>query len=120
VMTCTTCVEFFQSDKISNPFIKRLLKRKSIGCFPRGRPRIESQQQHFEESVIERTWPIKHLLSNHESFVPTFFVTMSRAHQTRRSGRLLRLGFNAIAQFLSKSEVLVALSIFSSPYFFHQ
>ena len=34
---------------------------------------IESQQQHFEESVIicvERTWPIKHLLSNHESFVP--------------------------------------------------
>jgi hypothetical protein len=43
-----------------------------------------------------------------------------RAHQTRQSGRLLRLGFNEIAQFLSKSEVLVALSIFSSPYFFHQ
>jgi hypothetical protein len=43
-----------------------------------------------------------------------------RAHQTRRSGRLLRLGFNEIAQFLSKSEVLVALSIFSSPYFLHQ
>jgi hypothetical protein len=28
--------------------------------------------------------------------------------------------FNEIAQFLSKSEVLVALSVFSSPYFFHQ
>ena len=38
----------------------------------------------------------------------------------RRSGRLLRLGFNEVAQFLSKSEVLVALSVFSSPYFFHQ
>ena len=31
VMTCTTCVEFFQSDKISNPFIKRLLKLKGKG-----------------------------------------------------------------------------------------
>jgi hypothetical protein len=39
------------------------------------------------------------------------------SYQTRRSGRLLRLGFNEIAQFQSKSEVLVALSIFSSPYF---
>jgi hypothetical protein len=27
-----------------------------------------------------------------------------RAHQTRRSGRLLRLGFNEVAQFLSKSD----------------
>ena len=43
-----------------------------------------------------------------------------RAHQTRQSGRLLRLGFNEIAHFLSKREVLVALSVFSSPYFFHQ
>jgi hypothetical protein len=43
------------------------------------------------------------------------------AHQTRRSGRLIRLGFNEVAQFLSKSEVLVAVSVFSSsPYFFHQ
>ena len=42
------------------------------------------------------------------------------SYQTRRSGQLLRLGFNEIAQFQSKSEVLVALSIFSSPYFFHQ
>jgi hypothetical protein len=32
----------------------------------------------------------------------------------------LRLNFNEIAQFLSKVEVLVALSVFSSPYFFHQ
>jgi hypothetical protein len=31
-----------------------------------------------------------------------------------RSGRLFRLGFNEVAQFLSKSEVLVALSVFSS------
>ena len=38
--------------------------------FSQGRPMIESQQRHFEESVIERTWPIKHLLSNQESFVP--------------------------------------------------
>jgi hypothetical protein len=40
-----------------------------------------------------------------------------RAHQTRRSGRLLCLGFNEIAQFLSKSEVLVNLfkSVFCSP-----
>ena len=43
-----------------------------------------------------------------------------RAHQTRRSGWLFRLGFNEIAQFLSKSEVLVALSVFSSQYFSHQ
>jgi hypothetical protein len=42
----------------------------------------------------------------------------NRAHQTMRSGRLLRLGFNEVAQFLSKSEVLVALSVFSSPYIF--
>jgi hypothetical protein len=47
-------------------------------------------------------------------------LVRTRAHQTRRSGRLLRLGFNEVAQFLSKSEVLVALSVFSSPYFFHQ
>jgi hypothetical protein len=40
------------------------------------------------------------------------------AHQTRRSGRLFRLGFNEIVQFLSKSEVLVTLSVFSSKYFF--
>jgi hypothetical protein len=38
----------------------------------------------------------------------------------KKSLRLLRLGFNEIAQFLSKSEVLVTLSVFSSPYFFHQ
>ena len=43
---------------------------------------------------------------------------MARAHQTRRSGRLLRLGFNEIAQFRSKSEVLVALSsLFKSVFF---
>jgi hypothetical protein len=44
-------------------------------------------------------------------------VLYTRAHQTRQSGRLLRLGFNEVAQFLSKSEVLVALSVFSGPYF---
>jgi hypothetical protein len=40
-----------------------------------------------------------------------------RAHQTRWNGRLLCLGFNEITQFLSKSEVLVALfnSVFFSP-----
>jgi hypothetical protein len=37
-----------------------------------------------------------------------------------QSGRLLRLGFNEIVQLLSKSKVLVALSVFSSLYFFHQ
>jgi hypothetical protein len=43
----------------------------------------------------------------------------TRAHQTRRSGRLLRLGFNEVTQFLSKSEVLVALavSLFKSVFF---
>ena len=41
-----------------------------------------------------------------------------RAHQTRRSGQLLRLGFNEVAQFLSKSEVSVALvSLFKSVFF---
>jgi hypothetical protein len=39
---------------------------------------------------------------------------LSRAHQTRRSGRLLRLGFNEVAQFLSKSEASVALLVFST------
>jgi hypothetical protein len=43
-----------------------------------------------------------------------------RAHQTRRSGRLLRLGFNEIAQFLSKSgsfshPVSLFKSVFFSP-----
>jgi hypothetical protein len=42
----------------------------------------------------------------------------ARAHQTRRSGRLLRLGFNEIVQFLSKSEVLDALKVFSNLHFF--
>ena len=46
------------------------------------------------------------------------FSPWYRAHQTRRSGRLLCLGFNEVAQFLSKSEVLVALSVFTSPVFF--
>ena len=41
----------------------------------------------------------------------------TRAHQTRWSGQLLRLGFNEITQFLSKSKVLVALSVFSNPFF---
>ena len=50
----------------------------------------------------------------------SFFCHNIRAHQTRRIGRLFHLGFNEIAQFLSKSEVLVTLSVFSSPYFFRQ
>jgi hypothetical protein len=33
VMTCTTCIEFFQSDKISNPFISDCSNLKSIGCY---------------------------------------------------------------------------------------
>ena len=43
----------------------------------------------------------------------------TKAHQTRRSGRLLHLGFNEVTQFLSKSEVLVALavSLFKSVFF---
>jgi hypothetical protein len=50
-----------------------------------------------------------------------FFVFVNpiyyRVHQIRRSVGLFRLGFNEIAQFLSKSKVLVALSVFSSQYF---
>jgi hypothetical protein len=47
---------------------------------------------------------------------PAQAMCTCRAHQTRRSGRLLRLGFNEIAQFLSKSKVLVPLSVvFFSP-----
>ena len=42
-----------------------------------------------------------------------------RAHQTRRSGRLFAW-FQWNAQFLSKSEVLVTLSVFSSQYLSHQ
>jgi hypothetical protein len=51
---------------------------------------------------------------------------MAKAHIAQgspnqaRSGRILRLGFNEVAQFLSKSEISVVLSVFSSPYFFHQ
>ena len=44
----------------------------------------------------------------------------TRTHQTRRSGRLFHLGFNEITQFLSKSGVFVALSVFSSQHFSHQ
>ena len=47
-------------------------------------------------------------------------VTSPGLTKPGRSGRLLRPGFNEVAQFLSKSEVLVALSVFSSPYLFHQ
>jgi hypothetical protein len=47
---------------------------------------------------------------------PKTIILVFRAHQTRRSGWLLRLGFNEVTQFLSKSEV----SVFSSPYFFHR
>jgi len=35
-------------------------------------------------------------------------------------GDFYHLGFNEITQFLSKSEVLVTLSVFSSKYFFKQ
>jgi hypothetical protein len=41
-------------------------------------------------------------------------------HYDLKKDALLRLGFTEIAQYLSKSEVLVALSVFSSPYFVHQ
>jgi hypothetical protein len=45
-------------------------------------------------------------------------MVIIRDHQTRRSGQLFRLGFNEIAQFLSKSEVLVALiSLFKTVFF---
>jgi hypothetical protein len=45
-------------------------------------------------------------------------LQQGRAHQTRRSGWLFRLGFNEIAQFLSKNQVLVALvSLFKSVFF---
>ena len=48
------------------------------------------------------------------------YYMLYRAYQTRRSGQLLRLGFNEVAQFLSKSEVLVALvSLFKSVFFSH-
>jgi hypothetical protein len=42
-------------------------------------------------------------------YIPYIYI---RAHQTRQSGWLFRLGFNEIAQFLSKSK---ALSVFFSP-----
>jgi hypothetical protein len=48
---------------------------------------------------------------------------MAKAHIAQGSpnqARILRLGFNEVAQFLSKSEISVVLSVFSSPYFFHQ
>ena len=64
---------------------------------------------NFKNSI----WP----LIGNRTLVAVWCVSC-RAHQTRRSGRLLRLGFNEVTQFLSKSEVLVALSVFSSPYFF--
>ena len=44
-------------------------------------------------------------------------ILYTRAHQTRQRGGLLRLGFNEVVQFLSKSEVLVSLFkfVFFSP-----
>ena len=41
-----------------------------------------------------------------------------RAHQTRWSGRFLCHGFNEVTQFLSKSKVLVALSVKDKSVFF--
>ena len=66
-----------------------------VSFFSWGLAMIESQQRHFEESVIigvERTWPIKHLLSNHESFIPNhvgplissdFFLQMTMYQEIR-------------------------------------
>jgi hypothetical protein len=52
-----------------------------------------------------------------DNILDVLYCHISRAHQTRWSGRLFHLGFNEVAQFLSKSEVLVSLfkSVFFSP-----
>ena len=60
---------------------------------------VQKEQRHAYNTYIEK------------------LILDLRAHQTRWSGRLLHLGFNKVAQFLSKSE---DCSVFSSPYFFHQ
>jgi hypothetical protein len=45
-----------------------------------------------------------------------FISHNSKAHQTWRSGQLLRLGFNEVAHFLSKSEVKDAINEFGLTY----
>jgi hypothetical protein len=70
-----------------------------VSFFSWGRPRIESQQRHFEESVIicvERTWPIKHLLSSHESFVPNHVGPLSSDYFFYKLQCTKKLGFKNI------------------------
>jgi hypothetical protein len=66
----------------------------------------------------EKNHYILFCLVEYKSHTKKYYLTLYiRAHQTRRSGRLFPFGFNEIAQFLSKSEVLVSLfkSVFFSP-----
>jgi hypothetical protein len=60
------------------------------------------------------------LFCNLQSRVRTHAVLvigLSRTHQTRRSGRLLRLGFNEVAQFVKKRSFSRPVSLFKSVFF---
>ena len=62
----------------------------------------------------ERRWRIMSVYHHFNNIS----IISCRAHQTRRSGRLLCLGFNEIAQFLSKSESFSrTVSLFKSVFF---
>jgi hypothetical protein len=54
----------------------------------------------FMLCLYNRLWKESLNIDGRRSMQP-----LRRAHQTRRSGQLLRLGFNEIAQFLSKSNI---------------
>jgi hypothetical protein len=95
----------------------------SLICFAR---KDISEQSLIEVATWDVKWdamrnPFRAKHINDSMFVEdliTWHFYSVRAHQTRRSVWLLRLGFNEIAQFLSKSEVLVALiSLFKSVFF---
>jgi hypothetical protein len=76
----------------------------------------------IEDLILVSDWLISKNIFSSETAFPSE-LKFGRKHlsliKSGEVGNFFAL-FNEVAQFLSKSEVLVALSVFSSPYFFHQ
>ena len=80
-------------------------------CSPRGS--LEIWNEHFYSWL--NYYKVNNAISGESLDFKSSSYMYIRAHQTRQSGWLLRLGFNEIVQFLSKSKVSVFSSLFFSP-----